>query len=82
MNWNQEWSMRLGVLSGACFAAATAYGTFSGIAPKLVEGVPQTILTGIVVAAMALGAAGVLVRGIEKKQATLPKPTVPQPKGN
>lgn len=66
-NWHRWWSMRLGAMSGACFAAAGVYVAMSGMAPKLVAGVPQIILTGIVCTAMAFGAAGYLARPLAQK---------------
>lgn len=78
-NWHRWWSVRFGMASGACTAAATAYAAFSNMAPKLVEGVPQSILTVLTVGAMAFGAAGFVARFIQ--QTNLP-PAPPKAPGS
>lgn len=75
-NWHRWWSVRLGLLSGACFAAAKAYTALNAMAPQLVAGVPQWILTGLTVTAMGLGAAGFMARFVD--QPSLP-PASPKP---
>jgi hypothetical protein len=75
-NWHRWWSVRLGFLSGVCFAAAGVYAKLDGLAPQLVAGVPQWILTGLTTAAMGLGAAGFVARFID--QPNLP-PAPPKP---
>lgn len=68
------WSVRLGLLSGACSAAAGAYAACNALAPKLVEGVPQWTLTALVLGAMVFAFAGVIARGIDQPKLR-PDPT-------
>ena len=65
-NFWKFWSVRFGMLSAACSASAAAYAACSAMAPKLVDGVPQWILTALVVAAMVFAFAGVLSRGVKQ----------------
>lgn len=65
-NFFRFWSTRLHSISAACVTAAAIYAYFSGLAPELVAGIPQTILTGLVLVAMFFGAAGIVARGIKQ----------------
>jgi hypothetical protein len=79
-DWHKWWSVRLGILSGACFAAAKAYTALNTMAPQLVAGVPQWILTGLTTAAMGLAAGGFIARFVDQAPAAKPTPTVPAPR--
>jgi hypothetical protein len=76
-NWHRWWSVRFGALSGACTAAATAYAAMRTIAPRLVEGVPQVILTSLTVGAMGFGAAGFMARFIDQPNLPVAPPSPP-----
>lgn len=78
-DWHRWWSVRFGMMSGACFAAAKAYTALNTMAPQLVAGVPQWILTGLTTAAMGLAAGGFIARFIDQTPSPKPSVTVPPP---
>lgn len=63
-NFWKWWSVRLGILSGALSATASAYGAMLLISPTIVADIPKPILTGLAVSAMVTAFLSVWARGV------------------
>jgi len=71
----QFWSVRWGIVSGACSGTVAAYEGFKAMDAALVRWVPEQIIGILVLAAVISTFASILSRGI-------PQPKLREPKGD
>jgi hypothetical protein len=69
------WSVRWGIVSGACSGTVAAYEGFKAMDPALVRWVPEQAIGVLVLAAVLCTFASILSRGI-------PQPKLREPQGD
>lgn len=67
------WSVRWSAVAAACSATATVYEGFKQIDPPSVRGIPEWVITALIVGAMVFTLASMLARGMHQpKLSTTP----------
>lgn len=73
INWAQDvenfwkfWSVRLGIIAGACCAGMAAYAAAKSFDPRFVEHFPQWILDMLAYGSVVFGTAAFIARGVDQ----------------
>lgn len=66
------WSVRFGILAGACSAAVASYEGFKALDPMLVRHVPEWIVGMLAAGAVGFTFASVVSRGIDQPKLRQP----------